>query len=56
MREALYKREGRIGIGGRVVTNLTYADDTTLIAGRKEDLVEITERVRKTRQKAGLNI
>ena len=56
MREALYKREGWIGIGGRVVTNLTYADDTTLIAGRKEDLIEITERVRKAREKAGLKL
>ena len=44
----------RIGIGGRVVTNLRYADDTILIAGTKEDLVKIMERVMKTSEKAGL--
>ena len=42
-REALDTWEGRIGIGGRVVTNLRYADDTTLIPGTKEDLIEIME-------------
>ena len=51
---ALDEWEGGIGIGGRVVTNLRYADDTTLIARTKEDLVEIMERVRKTSEKAGL--
>ena len=29
-------------------------DDTTLIDGTKEDLIEIMERVRKTSKKAGL--
>ena len=52
LREALYKWGGWVGIGGRVVTNLTYADDTTLIAGPNEALIEITERVRKTSEKA----
>ena len=48
------KWEGGIGIGGRVVTNLRYADDTTLIARTKEDIVEIMERVRKTSERAVL--
>ena len=48
MREASDKWEGGIGIGGRVVTNLRYGDDTTLI--------EIMERVRKTSEKAGLKL
>ena len=54
MRDALNKWEGEIGIGATVVTNLRYADDRTLIAGTKEYLIEIMERVRKTREKAGL--
>ena len=54
MRDVLEKWEGGVGIGGRVITNLRYADDTTLIAGTKEDLMEIMERVRKTSEKAGL--
>ncbi|KAI0221995.1 hypothetical protein LSAT2_026737 [Lamellibrachia satsuma] len=54
MRDALDKWEGGVCIGGRVITNLRYADDTTLIAGTKEELTEIMERVRKTSEKAGL--
>ena len=54
MRDVLDKWEGGVGIGGRLITNLRYADDTTLIAGTKEDLTEIMERVRKTSEKAGL--
>ena len=54
MRDVLDKWEGGVSIGGRVITNLRYADDTTLIAGTKEDLTEIMERVRKTSEKAGL--
>ena len=54
MRKALDNWEGGIGIGGRVVANLRYVDDTTLIDGTKEDLIEIMERVRKTSEKAGL--
>ena len=37
-----------------MVTNLRYGDDTTLITGTKGDLIEITERVRITSEKAGL--
>ena len=40
--------------GGRMVTNLRYADDTTLLAGTKEDLVELVGRVRRASEKAGL--
>ena len=39
MRKALDQWEGGIGIGGRVVTNLRNADDTTLITGTKYDLL-----------------
>ena len=39
------------GIARRVVANLRYADDTTLIAGTKEYLIEIVERVRKKARK-----
>ena len=37
-----------------MVTNLRYADDTTLLAGTKEDLIELVERVRRASEKAGL--
>ena len=54
MREALEEWESGITIGGRIVTNLRYADDTTLLAGTKEDLIELVERVRRASEKAGL--
>ena len=38
MIEALEEWKSGISIGGRIVTNLRYADDTTLLAGTKEDL------------------
>ena len=36
------------------MTNMRYADDTTLLAGTKEDLLELVERVRRACEKAGL--
>ena len=39
MREALEEWESEIRVGGRMVTNLGYTDDTTLHAGTKEDLI-----------------
>ena len=54
MREALEEWESEIRVGGRMMTNLIYADDTTLLAGTKEDLVELVERVRRASEKAGL--
>ena len=54
MREALEEWESGISIGGRIVTNLRYADGTTLLAGTKEDLTELVERVRRASEKAGL--
>ena len=54
MTEALEEWERGISIGGRTVTNLRYADDTTLLAGTKEDLIELVGRVRRASEKAGL--
>ena len=54
MREALDKWNKGIGIGGRKVSNLRYADDTTLIAGNREDLIKLIEKVKSSSEKAGL--
>ena len=54
MREVLEEWERGISIGGRMVTNLGYADDTTLLAGTKEDLIALVGRVRRASEKAGL--
>ena len=36
------------------MTNLRYADDTTLLAGINEDFIERVESVRRANEKAGL--
>ena len=54
MREALEDWDGGISIGGRMITNLRYADDTTLIAETKNDLIAIMERVKLASEKAGI--
>ena len=54
MRYVLEKWDKRISIGGRKVTNLRYADDTTLIAGTKDDLTELLTKVKRTSDEAGL--
>ena len=54
MREALDKWDKGIGIGGRKVSTLRYADDTTLIASNREDLIELIEKVKSSSEKAGL--
>ena len=54
MREALEEWEIGISVGGRMVTDLRYADYTTLLAGTKEDLIELVERVRRASEKARL--
>src|ERR1700733_3650603 len=43
-----------IEIAGKILNNLRYADDTTLLAGKKNDLVELIRRVKRESKKAGL--
>ena len=45
-----------IKIGGRNVNNLRYADDTTLIAERDEDLNCLVMRVKEDSERAGLRL
>ena len=54
IREALEDLDGGISIGSRRITNLRYADDTTLIVETKNDLIAIMERVKLASEKAGL--
>ena len=43
-----------IRIGGRKVINLRYADDTTLISGTKDDIIELITKVKRASEEAGL--
>ena len=54
MRDILKKWDKGISIGGRKVTNLRYADDTTLIAGTKYDITELITKVKRSSDEAGL--
>ena len=54
MREALEDWDGGISIGGRRITNLRYADDSSLIAETKNNLIAIMEGVMLVSEKVGL--
>ena len=43
-------------IAGRNINNLTYADDTTLIAEREEELKSLLMKVKEESEKVGLRL
>ena len=45
-----------IKIAGRNINNLRYADDTTLMAERKEELKSLLMKVKEESEKAGLKL
>ena len=45
-----------IKISGRNINNLSYADDSTLVAEREEELRSLLMRVKEEREKAGLKL
>ena len=45
-----------IKIAGRNIKNLTYADDTTLMAESKEELKSLLMKVKEESEKAGLKL
>lgn len=54
MREALDGFDGGMKFGGTLVTNLRYADDTTLICSSKKELMDLLKRVKDASEKKGL--
>ena len=56
MRNALEDFTGGVRIGGRVITNLRYADDVVLIAGGMEELQELVHRVNKASVQFGFSL
>ena len=46
----------RIKIGGRNISNLRYADDTTLMAESKEELKSLLKRVKEESERASLKL
>ena len=57
MRNAgLEKAQAGIKIAGRNINNLRYADDTTLMAERAEELKSLLMKVKEDREKVGLKL
>lgn len=56
MRRALDGWEGGISIGGRKISNLRYADDTTLFASSEQELAQLFTRVAEESELVGLTI
>ena len=50
----LEEAQAGIKIAGRNINNLRYADDTTLMAGNKEELKSLMMKVKEESGKAGL--
>ena len=48
--------EGGFTIGGRLVTNLRYADDIVLIASTREELQELVNRVHSAAVSVGMRL
>lgn len=56
MRKALEGWEGGVTVGGMRVSNLRYADDTTLITATEAEMVELIQRLEIVSQEMGLKI
>ena len=57
MRNAgLEEAKSGIKIAGRNINNLRYADDTTLMAERKEELKSLLIKVKEESEKVGLKL
>ena len=54
MRKVLDGWKGGISIGGRRISNLRYADDTTVLAASREELEELLERIQSISAEYGL--
>ena len=52
----LDEAQAGIKIAGRTISNLRYADDTTLMAESKEELKSLLMKVKEESEKAGLKL
>ena len=52
----LYEAQTGIKVSERNINNLSYADDTTLVAEREEKLRSLLMRVKEEREKVGLKL
>ena len=52
----LDETQAEIKIAGKNINNLTYADDTTLMAESKEELKSLLMKVKEESERAGLKL
>ena len=52
----LEEAQAGIKIAGRIINNLRYADDTTLMAESKEELKSLLKKVKEKSEKVGLKL
>ena len=52
----LDEAQGRIKVAGRNISNLRYADDTTLMAESEEEVKSLLMKVKEESEKAGLKL
>ena len=52
----LEETQAGIKIAGRIISNLRYADDTTLMAESEEELKSFLMKVREESEKVGLKL
>ena len=55
-REGLEEAQAGIKIAGRNISNLRYADDTTLMAESEEELKSLLMKVKEESEKVGLKL
>ena len=56
MTDALEDHEGSVSIGGRTITNLSFADDIDALAGKEEELVKLANHLDTTSTTYGMEI
>lgn len=56
MRTALEEWDGGISVGGNKISNLRYADDTTLLASSEQEMAELLRRVERASEMVGLSV
>ena len=54
MRNALEGFNGGVKFGGKKITNLRYADDTTLVCSSREELIDLLNRIKQASEEKDL--
>ena len=56
MTDALQNHEGTVSVGGRAITNLSFADDIDDLVEEEEELAKLVERFDKASTNYGMEI